>query len=396
MAQRSFLVGLRPHIRVPMPLSIPTSSASRLSIEMASLLLKCTRTAEAESSSPELELDSLRDSLPGIPEPDEENIEGDPSHRLRAMLINPCGDDGNTEKGKVSSSPNLLMCAVLGMERVEDVPLHLSVRHESHEMLVVDNHKQISPLHFSAVPTTSFIPDWRYLLRRPREGLTLQHNLINAAEAVAEDHFLTHSPWSNFFLRQPATFTKKDFFASFHFPPSQHQLHVHYICPVLMPHEKYLFDKGLGHFQAMRYFPAAYTEQCLRAAVDRPLPPELLQESTPIECVIGHFRDKHGIDYEVFRRLDVQRLEEAHALHSNWQKDHFFGEAREIPSVASGSQLLFFPHGAETPDETVDVVALAKADKTLLQSRGRPFNGEQNPTGSLYSFPKTWGEVDWW
>ena len=56
----------------------------------------------------------------------------------------------------------------------------VSLRYEDEESLVFDDLLALSPCHLNSVPTTAYIPDWRYLLKDPAQGLALIDRALDA------------------------------------------------------------------------------------------------------------------------------------------------------------------------------------------------------------------------
>lgn len=53
----------------------------------------------------------------------------------------------------------------------------------------------------------------------------------------------------------------------YNYPPSQNQLHIHYMLPVLIPHQYMLYLQGV-HFTHMRFFPTSYVDKVLAQLVE--------------------------------------------------------------------------------------------------------------------------------
>lgn len=157
---------------------------------------------------------------------------------------NSCGADLPSE---VSFSHNLFMGFVYGVGKAP-FPLTISIRRQTSELVVFDDILSLSPCHLNVIPTTAFIPDWRFLLRRPAEGLRLICQLEGAAWGCVEE-FLKHDAWRTKMLRaDPSGKRQQDFrqhvIAGCNFPPSQFQLHIQYFMMPFLPFQYKMYLDG--------------------------------------------------------------------------------------------------------------------------------------------------------
>lgn len=321
------------------------------------------------------------------------------------VTCNQCGS--SLAATAVSFTPNVFMGFTFGIGKAP-FPLTISIRAQSTDILVFDDLLALSPLHLNAIPTTQFIPDWRYLLRRPREGLAVIDALLAQCQSVANEQFLSDgSEWKRAFVRSSSS---SPFEASahmcygFNYPPSQSQLHLQYICPNVMPFQYAQFLNGV-HFTVGRFFPFTYVRRCLelliRSGAATPaddgvtIPVDLLGDDTDVSAIIRYFSDVHQHDYLAAHALYCKRFADLAEEYSNWDQQWF--EGRVVP-VGGGAGIVLATESsaASVTEARVDVSEVAASDKLLLQSYGRPYAATGRPTGSYYAFPKTPGDIVIW
>jgi len=292
----------------------------------------------------------------------------------------------------ISFTPNVFMGFILGVER-GGFPYTISIRHEQEDILCFDDLLALSPLHFNAIPTKEWIPDWRFLLRNPKRGLAVVQQLHAKCIDVAKTKYLANPDFSNTMFKAGTTFVAEEILAGFNYPPSQYQLHVQFMCPVLMPHQRYLFEKGV-HYTKGRFFPLSYVVTCLTLAEASPLPADLLLDTTDIDAITKHFAAKHGHDYDAEHASFYAQADALYTKYANWQPRDFTHEVVHI----EGAEMALRAVGS-TDAPTVDVAMakqLIEADKLVLQNYGRPYTTGGKPGGSYYSFPKKVEEVTAW
>ena len=107
-------------------------------------------------------------------------------------------------------------------------PLQISIRSQTPERLVFDDLLALSPCHLNVIPTYAHIPDWRFLLRRPAEGLKLLCTLEDAAWDAAATQFVQSEGWATKMLLPGPARTRSQLaemrahvVAGCNFPPSQ-------------------------------------------------------------------------------------------------------------------------------------------------------------------------------
>jgi hypothetical protein len=317
----------------------------------------------------------------------------------------------------ISFTPNVFMGFVFGIAKAP-FPLTISIRAQDDSTIVFDDLLALSPLHLNVIPTAQFIPDWRYLLRRPREGLEVSEKMLQKCQTVADEQFLGHdSEWRRTLLRRARTpvlspaggevtqfSVQHHMCCGFNYPPSQSQLHLQYICPNVMPFQYAQFLNGV-HFTVGRFFPFSYVRRCLEilaeremaAAASSTIPSDLLQDDTDVASIIQYFTDVHQHDYAAAHALFCKRFADLAEEFSNWDADLF--EGRVVPTANGCGVLLRHSatDGVPVPLETVVIAEVAAADKVELQSYGRPYNAATGrPTGSYYAHPKQPEDIAVW
>ena len=143
---------------------------------------------------------------------------------LTLMTCNSCGAELPKE---VTYSHNVFMGFIYGVHRAP-FPLQISIRRQTPELLVFDDLLALSPCHLNAIPTYSYIPDWRFLLRKPDEGLRLIAMLEEALWECVSSQFLQNEAWGKKMLRDGPARTRQHFsalrshvVAGCNHPPSQ-------------------------------------------------------------------------------------------------------------------------------------------------------------------------------
>ena len=305
---------------------------------------------------------------------------------------NACGTDISTQS--LSKTLNVFSGFMLGIAK-STFPLKISLRSESKTSIVFDDLLALSPAHINVIPTKQFIPDWRYLLRRPAEGTIVAQTLAELAQATVKEQFLADKDWvgqsTNISDATPSD-VAKDLGMGFNFPPSQNQLHLQCIFPVVLPYQYYLYERKT-HFSQGRFFPVEYVVEVLKAATEKPLPAELLQDETAIEDIVAYFSTTHGIDAEKMRLAFVERFEKNYNKFQKWPTDRFSFVAKH--DTATSKLVIEKSDGSKAADEEQDSMKLVNADKLTLQNYGRPYDAETGkPTGKFYQFPATHIEND--
>ena len=293
----------------------------------------------------------------------------------------------------ISFTPNIFTSFLFGIQS-GPFPFSISVRHETDDCLIFDDLLALSPLHFNAIPAKDHIPDWRYLLRRPKEGLELLLSLFAACRSVAKSQFLSNPDFCAKHFRDGVFDDSKDFLCGFNYPPSQYQLHIQFMAPILLPYQRYLYERGV-HFTPGRFFSIDYVMKCLEIAAAKELPPSLLQEDTPIADIISYFDGTHQHVYngnETIERAGV--LLQKYAC---WKKEDFLYEAKAIDD---GKKFILTPNDAtDVTTETCDsakIQQMVAEDKALLQNYGKCDTASDKMSLCYYKYAHKLGELNVW
>ncbi|CAD2213474.1 hypothetical protein AGDE_05225 [Angomonas deanei] len=283
----------------------------------------------------------------------------------------------------LTTSPNLFSAFLLGIARTEKFDLKLSFRAESEEVLVFDDPLALSPLHFCAIPAKHFIPDWRYLTLFPESGLQLCKLLENSCLAAAQESFFADKVWNKVVLND-AHVSPNDFLTGFNFPPSQNQLHIQFMLPVLMPHQYMLFLRGI-HFTHQRFFPLGFVVESLTKLCEKKVKVPAEHLNLPIDAFIVKLRELSGVDYDTYHSNFMQNADRLYSKYAFWPKEKFTYEY-----TLTKEEQLERKHLESGQCETTDEKAVFEAEKRVLQNYGK---GEPSPL-TYYSFPKAIDKMD--
>ncbi|KAF5222359.1 hypothetical protein ECC02_004640 [Trypanosoma cruzi] len=296
----------------------------------------------------------------------------------------------------VTETPNLFSAFMLGIENSGEFPLHISIRYETESCLVFDDPLALSPVHFCAIPTTNFIPDWRYLLCSPKEGLDIVQSLVDASHKTFREQFLADPEWKSSILRVSELVEAEHTLLGFNFPPSQNQLHLQYIVPPLLPHQYFMFARG-QHFTPNRFFPLSYVEKCLGNLTERAKPLATYRSllTIPIDEVIDTLDKECGLSYESEHEKFISRVREVQNRFGNWTEDKFHGVYRLIENDESKRGKLLFKSFSEAISYIDENIAFAE-EKEKLQNYGRPYDENGKPNGGFYAFPKSLEDIKVW
>lgn len=98
---------------------------------------------------------------------------------------------------------NVFMGFVYGVAKTDAFPLSTSIRQQTSDDLVFDAPLALSACHLNCIPTSSWVPDWRLLLRNPAEGLRLLELLEEALWSCVASQFLSSETWYSSHSRHP-------------------------------------------------------------------------------------------------------------------------------------------------------------------------------------------------
>lgn len=402
MSALSFLAGVRPTAAFPTVPATAGAASARVPGDLAQLLASLEGTPALLEKAKKLLYNTIR--LCG---------KCKKPNAFTLPVCNACGED--ISRTPLSTSTNVFSAFAISLEK-SGFPLTISIRYQDDKIMVIDDLLALSPLHFNVLPTRMFIPDWRYLLKKPAEGYSLIESMLFRCRATAQAQFLDNQAWRSKLVRvpeasirgfHPPVFDAASFMcAGFNYPPSQNQLHLQFISPVLLPFQYYLFKKGV-HFTEGRFFPVQYVLTCLQLAAHvKPFPPELLalldtDASLPIERVIQYFTDAHHLIYKTYLDDFTMEFDRRYRLYQRWEEADFDGVARDTPSLSGSStsalEPFFFPGGGETAASDVNVMSMVAGDKLALQNYGRPYHPEtRKPQGTYYSYPAAIADIEIW
>lgn len=285
----------------------------------------------------------------------------------------------------VTTTPNLFTAFILGIHSEPRFPLTISLRDETKDVIVFDDPLACAPLHFCAVPTEVLIPDWRYLLLRPREGLDVSNRLVAACHRAAKEQFISDREWCGSLL-STSSFDMQDMIMGYNYPPSQNQLHLQYIMPLLMPHQYMMFKKGV-HFTRQRFFPVDFVHRCLEKLMKVRANLTLNDIEGPIEALLGILRDRCEVDYDGMHRALMTAVEKNYHKYENWKPANFSGIY-----TANGDSGVYedFVDGSK---KVVSAQAMYDKDKAALQNFGRSDDCSQ-PSLGYYSYYRGIGDLD--
>lgn len=300
-------------------------------------------------------------------------------------VCNACGDD--LTKVEVGFTPNIFMGFVYGIQK-GPFPYTISLRHQDESTIVFDDLLSLTPAHLNCVPTDVFIPDFRYLLLKPAEGLKVINRMFDSCFAVLKSQFLENDAFRKT-LRGADKLTDDDFrelvVAGLNYPPSQYQLHLQFMLPPFLPFQwrQCLADV---HFTPERFFPIRFVREVLDHLISTG-ETYSFEPDTPVTATIAHFKEK-GLDYGTIHAAEVQRFFDSHRKLAQFDPAAF-------QYVTVGDQVFDMSGDAPKPVEVAanDVV---NADKTALQNYGRPYGENGRPGGTYYKFAKKPSDVRTW
>lgn len=300
--------------------------------------------------------------------------------KVCGFSLTECNACGKPLPAETSHSPNVFSGFIYGIASAP-FPLHISIRRQSAQLLVFDDLLALTPCHLNAVPTSAYIPDWRFLLRRPREGLLLVRTLEEAAWACACEEFLASPSFRHKFLRGAARTEwtsahsealRPHMVVGANFPPSQFQLHLQCFLMPWLPFQYRMYLDG-QHMTKGRFFPLSYIKALL--SLDEPYE---VQMETPVEEIIAHFATR-GVDYDEMHAACYLAVDASHRALANWS-------AADFECTLQGGSVV----GSDRTK--AEVIA---ADKLVLQSYGRPYSQQGKPAGTFYKHARSEATPTW-
>ncbi|EPY30223.1 hypothetical protein STCU_04174 [Strigomonas culicis] len=288
----------------------------------------------------------------------------------------------------LSTTPNLFTAFLLSIAEGPKFPLKVSMRTDGPDVMVFDDPLALSPLHFCAIPTEVFIPDWRYLTLNPQRGLQVCQLLVDSCHAAAREQFLSDEVFCSSILREKDFDVATQMIMGFNFPPSQNQIHIQYMLPVLMPHQYMLFLRGV-HYTAQRFFPVSYVHACLVQLVKRGTAFSKADLDLDVGAFIARLEEQCGVCYaEVHAQflIDVDRL---HQRYAKWDNSSFTGSYKVMEGTRGK---LVFTNAIDGKETIVDEHEAYEGEKSILQNYGK--DGQETGSFGFYSFPKPINHID--
>lgn len=276
-------------------------------------------------------------------------------------VCNSCGE--SLVDTPITKSENVFAAFMLGVSSAsKGFPYKISLRRSTPDVLIFDDMLALSPCHFNAIPTKYHIPDWRYLLRAPRQGLELLDTL-EAEIWTAATPFVQNSDFCKAVYRKEMSEEeiKRTAICSFNFPPSQFQMHVQWMLPPLMPFQHFMAERR-NHFHEDRAFPMTYVRKVLSLNI-----PYDVQPTTPIGDIVAFYNEK--VNYKSYWKEFYE-----HCLRQTLETQNWNPQAFKYV-VEDGKVYEFTVHegrlhvGAPVEEEPSKIQV---KDKAALQNYGRP------------------------
>jgi len=288
---------------------------------------------------------------------------------------NGCGLD--LTKTPITTSTNIFSSFIYGIQK-GSFPYTISMRGMDQETIVFDDLLSLTPAHLNVIPANVYVSDWRYLCKKPKEGLKLIDSMFEKAWKVMQEQFLSNKEWKTKILGKSATLSddelKYHLCCGCNYPPSQYQLHLQFMLPPFLPNHWMMFLKDL-HFTYERFFPIEYIRSVLSLNI-----PLNVEEETKIEDVIAFYNGK-GVNYQQIWRDCYTRYAESHKTLSNWSPDDFEG-------IIVADTFCSIKENIVIPEGPADLKTIQNLDKLVLQNYGRPYNEAGKPTGGYYEYSK--------
>lgn len=109
--------------------------------------------------------------------------------KVCAFSLTKCNECGNELPAEVTFSYNIFMGFIYGVQK-GPFPLTISIRLQTENLLAFDDMLSLTPCHLNIIPTSHYIPDWRFLLRDPSKGLELISEMEDAAWNCVAEQFI--------------------------------------------------------------------------------------------------------------------------------------------------------------------------------------------------------------
>jgi hypothetical protein len=165
---------------------------------------------------------------------------------------NSCSAD--VSKSEITYTNNVFTGFMYGIQK-GPFPFTISIRFQSPDYLVFDDLLALCPCHANVIPTSKYLTDWRYLLKKPLEGKALVEELFNTTWSTVKNQFLANGEWRKKLIA--GNYSDEEIrghvIAGFNYPPSQYQLHLQFMLPPFIPFHYQQYLNGL-HFTPGRFF----------------------------------------------------------------------------------------------------------------------------------------------
>mmetsp|Transcript_95671 Transcript_95671/g.221833 ORF Transcript_95671/g.221833 Transcript_95671/m.221833 type:complete len:478 (+) Transcript_95671:204-1637(+) len=284
----------------------------------------------------------------------------------------------------ITHTDNVFMGFVYGISSGK-FPYTISLRAQTPDVLCFDDPLSVSVCHLNAIPTSVYVPDWRFLFTNPVQGLALVNELFQVAASAALKQYWADGPFrKKFFGNQPMPESAEDLLETtlcgVNCPPSMFQLHLQFIHAPLLPFH-YCLALGDGHFHHGRFFPLEYVRAALALGEKVRMK---ITDSTPIEDIINKVSE-HGVHYDSMHSALMRKCKCVQQRFSPWEEVDFMHQ------VVNGKVFSLFGGINAAPHK--DAKGLQQEDTKALQNYGRPYDDNARPTGTYYRYAKTPGQV---
>jgi hypothetical protein len=303
---------------------------------------------------------------------------------------NGCGD--SLAETPITKTNNVFLGFIHGVAK-GPFPFRISTRAESDSMLVFDDPLAITRAHVCSIPTGTYVPDMRSLFAYPAAGLALMNKMDAAAWDAVTANYLDNEPFVTKALSPAALALSRDelrthVIAGLNFPPSQFQIHLQYMLPPFTPFHAGMYKNG-AHYTHMRFFPLEFVRAALTAMVEKgPSESPWDPEACDAESFVAHVRDVYGVDYNAIHSDLYAKYAVSHELFANYDTADF-KYAVLPPDHPRASESRVVDAATLAPVADADLKAIENADKSALQSYGRPYDEGGKPSGVFYSHVKT-------
>jgi len=280
---------------------------------------------------------------------------------------------------EITKSENVFSAFLFGVKRAKrGFPYTVSLRRQTPDVLVFDDMLALTPCHFDGIPAKHYIPDWRFLLTDPLEGLKVIDQIEEECWAATLEFFRDEKFRTAIFK---GGITEEELkgkvIKSFNFPPSQFQLHIQWLVPPLTPFQHFMAEIR-NHFHEDRAFPIAYVRKVLELNK-----PYKVCKDTPIEEIVAYY-DGLGINYKQHWNEFYQKSLADSMQLANWRPEDFeyvVEDGKAYNFSVEGGQVV---KGAQVEGFVASDVQ--KLDCAAIQNYGRPYDGGR-PSGTYVQTP---------